>query len=445
MAHIEPFRGIRYNTHKIADLSQVIGQPYDRIDDELQQRYYEQSPYHIVRLIWGQAEPGDRPEEPDGPNVYTRAQAYYAMWRDQEILTRESTPSIYVFHQKFTYNGQRLTRKGLICALELTPFSEGIVLPHERTHAGPKLDRLRLTRTTQLDLGQAFILYPDAENRVNALLDAAIDGRPPDLDAVELFERDVRQQLWTLDDPAVIAAVQAELAAQRGLIIADGHHRYETALAYRDEMHARYPNAPANAAFNFKMVTLVSMQDPGLVILPTHREIWGWPISGAQLLERAAALFEVVSVGNLSECLAQMHINRRRHAIGLYAENGFHVLVMRDPTQLEAFISGSYSVAWKSLDVSILHRIVLEQLVGLPVQAVERQTHIRYHRDPRPAIENVEQGKSNLLFLLNPTAIEQVRACAQAGEPMPQKSTDFYPKMIAGLTIMPVSADETIP
>lgn len=445
MAHIEPFRGIRYNAQKVGDLSQVIGQPYDRIDDALQQRYYEQSPYHIVRLIWGKAEPDDRPEAPAGPNVYTRARACYEAWRAQEILIQESTPALYAFYQTFTVNGQQLTRKGLICALELAPFAEGIVLPHERTHAGPKLDRLRLTRTAHLDPEQVFILYPDAEGRVNALLDAAIAGHAPVLDACELFEHDVRQRLWVVTDPAVIAAVQAELAPKRGLIIADGHHRYETALVYRDEMRAQHPNAPANAAFNFKMVTLVSMQDPALVILPTHREIWGWPTTGAQVLERATPIFETFPVGSLDECLAHMRAHRQRHAIGLYAENGFHVLVLREPGQIETLVGGTHSAAWKSLDVSLLHRVVLEQLVGLPAEAVDRQTHIRYHRDPRPAIQNVEQGTSNLVFLLNPTSIEQVQACAQAGEPMPQKSTDFYPKMVSGLTMMPLSANDRIP
>lgn len=441
MANIRPFRGVRYNVRQIADLSSVISQPYDRIDGDLQAQYYLQSPYNIVRLIWGKQEPTDQPDRLEGPNVYTRAKTFYDLWRAEAVLVQEPQPAIYAFRQTFAVGGQTFTRKGLICALELTPFSEGIVLPHERTHAGPKLDRLRLTRTTQLDLGQTFILYPDTENRINALLDAAIAGRVPNLDAVETLEKDVRQQLWAITDAETIRAVQAEMTPKTGLIIADGHHRYETALAYRDEMRAA--SAQADAAF--KMVTLVSMQDPGLVILPTHREIFDWSTTGAQVLERAAPLFEVAATASLDDCLTRMAANRQRHAIGLHARNGFHLLLLRDDVRLDHLITAQRSLAWKSLDVSILHEIVLKQIVSLPAEAVEQQTHIRYHRDPSLVAQRIDRGANSLLFLLNPTRIDQVRACAQAGEPMPQKSTDFYPKMIAGLTIMPIPADGQIP
>ncbi|MBN1581453.1 MAG: DUF1015 domain-containing protein [Anaerolineae bacterium] len=438
MATIKPFRGVRYNAAKIPNLSQVVSQPYDRVRYGLQERYYAQHPYNIVRIIKGEELPGDVPDELQGPNCYTRAKAYYELWRAQEILKQDDKPAIYVYQQQFEVAGQRMTRKGLIAALELSEFDEGVVLPHERTHAGPKVDRLRLLRTTGVNLGQIFMLYPDAENAVSAMLDATIAGQSPDVDAVEMFEKDVRQQMWVVDDEATIRAVQAEMAPKRNLIIADGHHRYETALNYRSEMRQAHPDAGPRAAFNYCMVTLVSMQDPGLVILPTHREIFDVPqASGEQVLQRAASTFEITPVADLGRCLTTMEQHTERHAFGLYAENGYHVLTLKQPELIEQLIDLDRSPDWKSLDVSILHNIVLEQVMALPVEALEQQSIIRYHRDPSLAVGNIDKGEGNLVFFLNPTRMVQVQACAGQGEKMPPKSTDFYPKVITGLTMMP--------
>ena len=273
MAKIVPFRGIRYNPHKVGDLSKVVCQPYDRVRYGLQEQYYDLHPYNIVRITKGLEFDDDMVDN----NVYTRARDYYHTWLDAGYLLRDPEPTFYVYHQTFTLpDGSELTRKAFIGALELVEFKEGIVLPHERTLSGPKVDRLNLMRATEANFGQIFMLYPDAENRINALFDDAITGRKPDADVRELFEKDVRQQVWVVSDPAVIARVEAEMAPKRGLIIADGHHRYETALNYRDEMRQKVPGAPPDAGFNFRMMTLVSMDDPGLTILPTHRLMTGY-------------------------------------------------------------------------------------------------------------------------------------------------------------------------
>jgi uncharacterized protein (DUF1015 family) len=286
------------------------------------------------------------------------------------------------------------------------------------------------------------MLYPDPENRVSALLDAAINGRQADVDVVEMFEKDVRQQMWAIYDEDAIRAVQAEMAPKHNLIIADGHHRYETALAYRKEMRQKYP--AAGAAFNYRMVTLVSMQDPGLVILPTHREIFGSAVTGAETLQRAAPYFEIAPAADLDRCLAAISARAHRHAFGLYARGGYHVLVLKRPELVEQLISLDRSPAWKSLDVSILHKIILEHLIGLPVEALDHQRIVRYHRDPALAVQNVDAGQGDLVFFLNPTRMAQVQACAGQGEKMPPKSTDFYPKVITGLTMMPVSAHDQL-
>ena len=444
MATIQPFRRVRYNVQKV-DLAQVISQPYDRVRYGLQERYYALNPYNVVRLIKGKDLPADAPDRLEGPNVYTRARATYDQWRSEGVLVQDREPAVYVVHQTFALNGERITRKAFVAAFELSDLDQGIVLPHERTHEGPKVDRLRLLRALQVNVGQILLLYPDPQNRISAALDAAIAGRAPELDATEMYESDVQQQLWTVTDPDTIRAVQDEMVVKRNLIIADGHHRYETALNYRQEMRARYPDAPPDAAFCYRMVTMVSMDDPGLVILPTHREVFDYPQAvPKEVLARAASAFEVKPAADLETCLAEMQRHEARHAFGFYAAGRYHVLVLREPEEIDQWISEPRSLAWKSLDASIAHKIVLERVIGLPAEAAETQSHVRYHRDPSLAVENVNAGRGNLVLLLNPTRIDQVKSCARQGEKMPQKSTDFYPKMISGLTMMPAGPNDHI-
>jgi uncharacterized protein (DUF1015 family) len=289
------------------------------------------------------------------------------------------------------------------------------------------------------------MLYPDTHNRIAAALEGAIGSRAPALDVAEMYEEGVRQQLWSVHDPEVIDTVASQIAPARNLIIADGHHRYETALTYRDEMRERHPHAPPEAAFHYRMATFVSMDDPGLVILPTHREVFDLPApSPSEVLSRAEPAFHVSPVPDLDACLATMRAHARDHAMGFYAQGRYHVLMLRDAVQLDPWIPEPRSPAWKSLDVTIAHRIFLEQVVGLAAESAESQANLRYHRDPVPAIENIDAGRGSFLLLLNPTRIEQVRACAEVGERMPQKSTDFYPKLVSGLTMMPVSAEERV-
>ena len=444
MANIKPFRGLRYNRERV-DPAMAISQPYDRVRYGLQDKYYALNPYNIVRIIRGKELPSDIPDQAEGPNVYTRARSYLELWQAEDVLIREEKPAVYVYHQSFMIDGVPYTRKGFIAAFELCPFGEGIVLPHERTHAGPKVDRLHLTQSIAANVGQIFMLYPDPQNQVSGLLDVAIAGKAPDLEAHEMYEQDVRQQMWVVTDPATIESVQAEMSSKRNLIIADGHHRYETAINYRDKMRARYPDAPPNAAFNYRMVTMVSMDDPGLVILPTHREIFDYPqITPTEAASRVREAFDVIPVADLDACLSTMQEHVEAHAFGMYGDGRYHVLVLKSPALIEQYIPGPRSMDWKSLDVSIAHKILLEQLLRLPAEAAETQSNVRYHRDPKLGIENVNAGRGNFCVLLNPTRIGQVKSCAGQGEKMPQKSTDFYPKMVSGLTLMPIPAEELI-
>lgn len=441
MAKIAPFRGIRYNPDKVGDLSKVISQPYDRVRYGLQDEYYNLHPQNIVRIIKGKEREGDGPEN----NVYTRARDNFHAWLAEGYLRRDPEPCLYVYHQTFTLpNGEERTRRAFIAALELVEFDEGIVLPHERTLSGPKADRLNLMRATEANFGQIFMLYPDAENRINALFDAAIAGREPDADVRELYEKDVRQQLWVVRDPEVIARVVAEMAPKRGLIIADGHHRYETALNYRREMRQKHPDAPANAAFNYRMVTLVSMDDPGLTILPTHREIHDYTAkTTAQILADAAAYFEVTPMDDraaLEAALAQATPDAPR--IGCY-DGAYHLLTLKDLSVMDE-IAPDRIPAWRRLDVSILHELLIERVLGISKEKVAAKENINYHRDLDLAISKVDSGAAQCVFIMNPTRMTDVKACSEQGEKMPQKSTDFYPKVITGLVIMSVRAEERL-
>jgi uncharacterized protein (DUF1015 family) len=445
MAQIAPFPGIRYNAHKVGDLSRVVSQPYDRIGPDLQKKYYDLHPYNIVRLIKGQELDEDRPDN----NVYTRARDYCQTWLDAGYLLRDTGPALYVYHQTFSLpDGTELTRKAFITALELTEFGEGIVLPHERTHSGPKVDRLNLLRATAFNFELIFMLYPDRENRINALFDAAIAAQPPNVDIHELFEKGVRQQMWVITAPDVLRAVVEEMAPKTGLIIADGHHRYETALNYRAEMRERHPNAAANAAasagFNHALISMVSMDDPGLVILPTHRLIHGYRAkTPAQILADAAEYFEVTPMPNraaLEAALAKATVVDRR--FGFY-DGAYYLLQLKSLAIMEQIAPGR-ALEWCRLDVSILHELMIERVMGITKAQVEATQHIDYFRNLDEALARVDVGPAQCVFILNPTRIVEVQACSDKGEKMPQKSTDFYPKMISGLVLMDVGANERL-
>jgi len=438
MATIRPFRGTRYNPEEVGDLSRVISQPYDRVRHGLQDEYYDQSPYNVVRIIRGK----EAPDDAEGNNVYTRARDYYETWLDQGVLMREDQPALYVLRQSFTLpDGTEKTRQGLVTAFQLSAFDEGVVLPHERTHSGPKVDRLNLMRATEVNFGHIFMLYPG--DRINELLDQAADSSDG-LEARDLFESDVLQQFWPVKDDETINGVVEEMAPKNNLIIADGHHRYETALNYRDEMRKQHPDAPANAGFNFRMVTMVSMDDPGLVILPTHRLIHSYgKKSAVEVLNGAKPYFNVTPVDGRDELEAALDEATPAHPRFGFYNGGYTVLELKDPDVMARLLP-ERDLAWRMLDVSVLHEVLIERVMDISAEAVERKENIEYLRDPQMGYDAVDDAEAEFLFVLNPTRMEQVRACTEAGEKMPQKSTDFYPKVISGMVMMPIGLDERL-
>ncbi len=435
MTNIRPFRGLRYNPDKFCDLSDVITMPYDRIHEPERAQYYELSPYSYAHIIQGKHMPDDNDEN----NVYTRARGYMLNWLAEDVFIRDPAPALYVLEQTFTTpDGVKHTRRGLTAALELSRFDEGVVLPHEHTLSGPKVDRLNLTRATQTAWGHIFMLYPDETGAVNQLLQPFLDSHMPALVRDRVIEPDVEQTFWVVNDPALIKAVVAEMATKQPLIIADGHHRYETALNYRDEMRAQNPDAPADAAFNYAMVTFVSMSDPGLVVLPTHRLIHSYTaLDGKALLQALEPYFVVEAVSDraaLEAGLAAATVDRPR--FGFY--DGTYTLLTLKTLNAMAALAPDRDPHWRALDVAVLHELVIEHVMGLSKESVRRLENLTYLRDPGPGYIAVDRGEANFLFLLNPTRVDQVRACTVAGERMPQKSTDFFPKVVSGLVALPL-------
>jgi len=440
MAKIAAFRGVRYNPRRFEKLDLTVSLPYDRVKGDLQEEYCRLDEHNIVRIIKGKAFPGDTETD----NQYTRAREFYEEWLQEGILIREPNPALYAYQQEFRLpSGEFATRKALIAGLYLTDYEEGVVLPHERTLSGPKEDRLNLLRATAVNFGLIFMVYPG--DKIDEILASHLTRRP-DIDLYALGEAEVRHTLQVIDDPQTIAAVQAEMEPKRNLIIADGHHRYETALAYRDEMRQKIPAWEPDMAFNYRMVGLVSMDDPGLTILPTHRlmhSIPNWEM--AAFLAKAGEFFEVSPIEGKDELLSKMaQIAAKEHLFGLFDGQGYHLLRLKDEATLDRFIGASRAREWKTLDVSILHELLIERVLGIDKEKVKRQENINYIRDAEEGIEAVKSGQAQFVFFLNPTKISQVKACSEMGEKMPQKSTDFYPKMISGLVMMPVGKEERL-
>jgi uncharacterized protein (DUF1015 family) len=444
MAYIVPFRALRYDPERVV-AAQVVTQPYDKITSEGRERYYAAHPYNLVRLILGKPEPGDDRQD----NVYTRAAGYFSTWRRQGIFLQDAQPSIYVYRQRFLVpdTTREVERCGFIALGRVEDYSAGIVHRHEQTLAGPKADRLELLRSTRAHFGQIFMLYPDS-GEIDALLES---DAPPTIEATD--EYGVRHRVWRLSEPGVIDLVRAKMRDKK-LIIADGHHRYETSLNYRNERRAAaiqpvsVPRERAGsvlvgsletqeAPYELTMMTFVNMNSPGLVILPTHRVVHGLQSFSPEAFESAArAYFNLEEVDPSVDAARATAILREAGHTGtaLLAAAASRVFLLHTPKVPPEMFPG-LSIRQQFLDVVQLHKVLLEGVLGLSEQSVHDQQNLSYLRDAKEALAAVRAGGANVAFLMNPCRIEQVRDIAFAGEVLPQKSTDFYPKLLSGLTI----------
>jgi uncharacterized protein (DUF1015 family) len=439
MAEIFPFRAYRYNAARV-DPAKVLTQPYDKITPAMADKYAAASPYNLIPVEKGKALPDDTP----GNNVYTRAATALEDWIRAGVIARDATPSLYAYFQEYTVPGtsDRRVRKGFIALGRLEDYSSGVVFRHEQTLSGPKADRLELLRRTRTHTGQLFMLYSDAAARVDALLDVASRGAP-DVDVRD--EYDVVHRLWPMTDANVMETIQNEMADKK-LVIADGHHRYETALAYRDECRARAGRVDRNAPYEKAMMTLFNTMGNGLTILPTHRVVinvtgfsferfrtaladafdWrSYPFAGAADRAEAYKTFRSDLTGR----------GQAQRAIGVYAGGGaFYLCLLKKGADLEALLPG-VSPAQRQLDVVVLHRLILERGLEITPDAVKTGKNITYEREMGAAIAEVDQGRAQICFLLNSVSVETVTKMAMAGEVLPQKSTDFFPKLLSGITM----------
>jgi uncharacterized protein (DUF1015 family) len=436
MAEIIPFRALHYDSGKIPDLGAVVTQPYDKISSEMQERYYGLSPHNLVRIIRGRALPQDGPAD----NVYVRAARDFQAWIQSGVLASEHESAIYPYHQEYEVPGQpgvRKERRGFIALLRLEDYSARVVHRHEETLSGPKADRLELLKATRAHFGQIFMLYSDPAGVVEGLLAAPAAGQPWER---VTDEHGTRHTAWRTADPKIISGVAAAMRDKR-LVIADGHHRYETALAYRNYCRER---CHEDGRAEYLMMTFVRMETDGLTILPTHRLVHSLPnFDWTKFLGDAHAIFdwEEVAVKGpvgawMPPFLARLTAaGRERPAMGAYAGEGkLALLRLRADYDLAGALA-DLAPTLRRLDVILLHRLVLERLLGISMQAVREEKNLSYFREAALAGEAVEKGRGQIAFLLNPTPVEAVHANALADCPMPQKSTDFYPKLLSGLTI----------
>lgn len=421
MPEIRPFRGILYHPSKVA-LSDVVAPPYDVISPEQQAKLYEASPYNVVRLILGREE--DR---------YSSAAQYFQRWQQDHILVRDEKPALYILHQTFEdLTGRRITRKGFIALCRLEDFEKRIVLPHEKTLAKPREDRLKLLKATNANFDQVFCLYSDPRAEIDQHLNG-IAKTPPIIDV--LFE-DVQNRVWKLHDESTIRAVQAFLQDQQ-VLIADGHHRYETALAYRNQRQAENPHHSGNEPYHYCMVFLTNIDDESLVIYPTHRLVHSLQGFDRSSFMETLGKYFIVRTFREYEDVAEGMKSSSAPAFGIVLQGDalLYLATLKPAHTAQELISDDLPREVKELDVTLLHSLILTRWLGLSVEAQEQKTNIDYVRDARSAIARVREGEAQVAFLMNPTHIAQVRAVARAGSTMPQKSTYFYPKLVSGLVL----------
>lgn len=447
MAQIHPFAAWRFNPAKVR-LENVLTQPYDKITAAMQDGYYQASPFNLIRLELGKKEPADN----ETSNVYTRAAEFLDSSRQQAALVQDEEPSIYAYSQTFTAPGKaapEMTRRGFIALARLHDYSDGVVYRHEQTLSKPKADRLNLLRTTKVHTGQIFMLYSDPGRKVEGLIWKAAGQTSPTAEMKDEYA--VVHRLWRISDLGTVLGVRDKMAEKK-LLIADGHHRYETALTYRNERRAEAGMSMAKsgrtgqmsvdlgASYENLMMTMINMADEGLLILPTHRLVHGLARFQTEAMLKSAEKY--FGVSRLDQGLTAEQVLSRLESAGQDAQvlaahtsEGTYLLTAKK-AEIETRLQG-ISLEQRSLDVIVLHKVMLEEVLGISEEAIRDQTHLEYLRDASDAMQKAGSG-ANVVFLMNPVKIEQMRDVAFSGQVMPQKSTDFYPKLMSGLTIYDV-------
>ncbi|MBI5190339.1 MAG: DUF1015 domain-containing protein [Nitrospirae bacterium] len=449
MAEITPFRGLRYDIKKLGGveplggIAPLVAPPYDVISPALQEDLYARHEKNVVRLDFGKKYDADT----DADNRYTRSAGYLKQWLADGVLVREGRPCLYFYEVSYkTPSGTPKTMSGFICMLRLEEWSKGVVLPHESTLKGPKADRMELMKATGVSASQIFSLYSDKACTVTGAMKKAIGGRPADEEAAD--DDGAVHRLWVVEDPAAIETVRRDMM-DRPVFIADGHHRYETALAFRDHCRAN-GGGDGKETYNYVPMFLANMEEDGLTVLPTHRMIKD---AGGRSLENILAeaekFFDVrafsftpADEGRVrADFLAAVQgESKRTNAYGFYFGRGssYYLLTLKDVDPLVETLRCQRSETYCKLDVSILHNLVIERVLGINTEKISQDQPVQFEKDGDRAIGRVASGEFAMCFILNATKVHEVKEVALAREIMPQKSTYFYPKLLTGLVIAPL-------
>ncbi len=432
MPEIQAFRAIRYDLGHVGSLSDVVAPPYDVIGPELQEQLYKKHPCNVVRLILNRMEPGDD----EANNRYTRAARFLKNWHEEGVLFTEADPAIYVYHQVFSVEGSQYTRRGFMARMRLRRFGEGVVFPHEETLRGPKIDRLMLTAVCKANLSQIFGLYPDPEYRAQAILEQATAGETP-LEATDHLG--VVHRMWPVTDVSTIAAVAGAIGS-KPVFIADGHHRYETACDYRDQLFDAGMLTPDHPA-GYVLTMLVAMEDPGLAVLPTHRLFRKLPdLTADELAGKLGEHFTTRIVGQgpdqAQTVWEDIETGGNQGTIGLFTRSDQQwtlATITEAGRSKMADVAADRSDDWRGLGVAVLHRLLVDTLLSPPEPPELKYVHL-----VDEVVEGLNADDYPLAALVMPATVEHIRAISMQGERMPAKSTYFYPKLLSGLVINPL-------
>ena len=448
MALVQPFRAFRYNP-SVADFGKVLTQPYDKISPAMQEKYYAADPHNLIAIEKGRALKDDTPQS----NVYTRAAASLNTWIGEHVVQQDPAPAFYAYTQEYDVPGTSLrrTRSGFIGLGKLEDYSANVIFRHEHTLSGPKADRLELLRHTRTHTGQLFLLYSEPHRQVDAVLEQAQSAAAPVTQLTD--EYGVIHRLWMIADPHQIVSIQNAMANQK-LVIADGHHRYETSLNFRNESRTRAGKPNPDAPYEFSMMTFINTRSEGLTILPTHRVVANLRDFSWSAIRRylepwfATQVFAFEGESQRQEVaekfLARLSSAKPHRAIGVYPapESGyrvFYLITLRSEADIAQILPG-LSPLQRELDVVLLHQGILEPALGITPHAVASESNLSYEREAAAALDAVDRDAAQVAFLLNPVDVDLVVKVATAGEVMPQKSTDFYPKLLSGITMYRIPA-----
>jgi len=434
MAKVIPFKGLRYNLDKIGDLAVVTAPPYDIIPPAKQDELYAQNEYNVIRLEYGKEQDGDN----ESNNKYTRANEFLQNWISNDILKFEEKPAFYIYEQVFSLQpGVMKSFKGIISNVGVADFSENVVLPHEQTLSKAKSDRFDLMTATDANFSQIYSLYMDESGGLHAIINEQ-SKREPDVSFTS--DEGILQNVWIITDEGINADI-TKLFADKQLFIADGHHRYETAINYRNKKREENPNYTGDEPFNYVMMMLVDMDDEGLVVFPTHRLIKDLPnFDEVNLVSLLTDNFNVskihVTDSNIAGIISEkMGKTLDEKMFSLYTgKNYYYLLELKDINIMDELFS-DMPKELRHLDVTVLHSLILEQLLGIDKENMAAQKNLTYTRSLDEAITEVQAGKFQCSFIINSTKISEIKDVCLIGKRMPQKSTYFWPKLVTGIVI----------